>query len=449
VSEIASIVGLYGAIDRVVQGDDNASRRADVATLLTAYRDPATRWFDEFERWTLSKRAEDGPYPFASDAVEALKQLALIPPEGRMRARRLLAVAAAAQAFPELRDPDSDLAQIARQALNFQTFGGGAGDERAQGLLNLITKRLPPPGESLEALDAWWDGMLEEGERLGLLASRRELGPRPCTATTRRVPHHDRLATVIQTSFDTDLLTFEEACAFLEPAGWPDCNAFWCEMSLQPTPLAGGRRWYHEVVSLDCPNKHVTWGISAELSFAIDIDDVAGEGAAEYDIAENPPAPESPDVVVDSGSLTVQRRDDDTLRIGTTKRVLFSEEFPGEGLSLVICILGYGEVAEDFVYTCAIRDGVPDPRDPKGGPDEGSVDDLIDRATVFAKRSIDECADAARASYEKVMRREYDADALAQDLRGAFERMLRDGATAADLMAEGAARMRERRGPQR
>ena len=111
----------------------------------------------------------------------------------------------------------------------------------------------------------------------------------------------------------------------------------------------------------------MTWGISAELSFAIDIDDVAGEGTAEYDIAD-PPAPASPDVVVDSGSLTVQRRGDDTLRIGTTKRVLFSEEFPGEGLSLVICILGYGEVAEDFVFTCAIRDGVPDPRDPKGGP---------------------------------------------------------------------------------
>ena len=48
-----------------------------------------------------------------------------------MRARRLLAVAAAAQAFPELRDPASDLAHLARQALDFQTFGGGAGDERA------------------------------------------------------------------------------------------------------------------------------------------------------------------------------------------------------------------------------------------------------------------------------------------------------------------------------
>ena len=59
----------------------------------------------------------------------------------------------------------------------------------------------------------------------------------------QRLPHDDRLATVIQTSFDTDLLTFEEACAFLEPAGWPDCNDFWCEMSLQPTPLADGRRW--------------------------------------------------------------------------------------------------------------------------------------------------------------------------------------------------------------
>ena len=194
----------------------------------------------------------------------------------------------------------------------------------------------------------------------------------------------------------------------------------------------------------------MTWGISAELSFAIDIDDVAGEGTAEYDIAEQPPAPASADVVVDSGSLTVQRLGDDTLRIGTTKRVLFSEEFPGEGLSLVICILGYGEVAEDFVFTCAIRDGVPDPRDPKAGPDDDSaVDDLIDRAAVFAKRSIDECAEAARASYDKVIRREYDADALAQDLRGAFDRMLRDGATAADLMAEGAARLRERRGPER
>ena len=145
-SEISSILDLYAAIDRVVQGDENASRRTDVGTVLTAYRDPETQWFEIFERWTLAKRQEDGPYPFAQDPVEALKQLARSAPKGRMRARRLMALAAAAQAFPELRDPASDAAQFARRALAFETFGGTVDEgERAQGLLDLVTSTPPPP----------------------------------------------------------------------------------------------------------------------------------------------------------------------------------------------------------------------------------------------------------------------------------------------------------------
>ena len=264
----------------------------------------------------------------------------------------------------------------------------------------------------------------------------------------RKVKHDARLATVIQTSFDTDVLSFADACAFLEPFRWSRCNRFWCEMTEQNVPLDDGGRWFHEVVSLDCDNKAFTWGITAELSFVIHTE--AHEASSEYVLA-GPPAPPSPDVVVDEGSLTVHRLAGTTLRISTTKRVLFSEDFPGEGLSLLICVLGYGDIAENFVYTCAVA-GVhpdPDPKKPSAKPDGGStVDDVIDRAAVAAKASIDECATAARATLDKVQRGEYGADALATDLRGAFERMLRDGATAADLMIEGAARLRERQGPQ-
>ena len=232
--------------------------------------------------------------------------------------------------------------------------------------------------------------------------------------------------TVIKTEFETSRLQFAQACGFLNPAIWPACNDFWCTME-DRGPLVAGGRWFHEEVSLDCENAASTWGIAAELSFRTQIDpDLA---VAEYEVAGDP-APDSPDVVVDSGSLQVERIDADTLRVSTTKRVLFSVDFPGEGLALVICVLGYGEIAEDFVYAGAGTG----PAQKTAAPDGSALEDVIDRAAAAAKTSIDECAAAARASYDKVMDRSYDADALAQDLRGAFDRMLRDGAKAADLL---------------
>ena len=95
------------------------------------------RWFDDFVAWTQELRQDDrrgSPFP---SLEEALRDLADIEPEGRMRARRLWVIALAAQAFPDLRaSDDSELFALAREALRFD--GLAADEDTAATVLRLV-----------------------------------------------------------------------------------------------------------------------------------------------------------------------------------------------------------------------------------------------------------------------------------------------------------------------
>ena len=118
-------------------------------------------------------------------------------------------------------------------------------------------------------------------------------------------------------------------------------------MSLVET-MALGARHFHEVVSLDCPHKQNSWTISAELAFTHGTFSNPRVAATEYHlVAPHPLA--NDDVLVDAGVLTVEELAAPTrLRITTTKRVYFTKAFPGPGLSIFMCLIGYATVAEDF-----------------------------------------------------------------------------------------------------
>src|SRR5206468_12239733 len=118
---------------------------------------------DAFEAWSEELIEEEGgkaDYPF-HELEEAFVALADIRPRCRMRARRLYAIAAAAQVFPELLDLESDTAGAAQRALRFEAPEDG--HEEAEPLLLKLLGNLPGIGdEADDALEVWWQGLRSE-----------------------------------------------------------------------------------------------------------------------------------------------------------------------------------------------------------------------------------------------------------------------------------------------
>lgn len=394
--EIEDLIGIYGAIDRAVAED--SERRAPVSRLLPPYRTAEVHWFDDFVAWTIEQRDDASPDPPPFPPLQAaLGDLAGIEPRVRMRARRLLAVAVAVQAFPEL-GPDGSAAGLAHGALGVP---GLAGDEdRAQRLLELLADESLLPAidnQAPGALDAWWTNLLAVASFQGLIVDAAAMGPRPCSGrlVTVDLPGGAGPVATLETEFETDRLSFDQAIAFLEPVNWPQCSDFWCEMrkvGVQSTSL----QQYHEVVSTACEHRQIAWTIEAELDFSFTrLPDVA---ITEYQLSAGHPLP-GDDVLVDDGSLVVRRLGTGAasrLRITTTKRVKFDHPFSGEALAMIMCALGYATVAEDLVFSCAAvgggTGGTPFPAAPLPTPVKPCVDACAPDALVQSMANMWLCA---------------------------------------------------------
>ncbi len=444
--ELRDLIGIYGAIDRQVAKESEA--RADVSRLVHVYGegDVPPQWFDDFERWTEELRTDKEGPPFP-ELEDALRDLGDIRPEGRMRARRLWVIALAARAFPELRDRTTELGRLARRALpveGLQTADDEDGP--AQRLFDLLADDSQLPAADDQApgtLDEWWSTQLATAFAEGLIADPLELGPRPCTARLVRapVPGGGVSVAALQTVFETDRLTFDQATRFLDPLNWPTCSdQLCCDMQDRGIQPSGVHR-YHEVVSADCRYPQSTWTIQADLDFSFErIPDAVA--IADYQLSPGP----QPYVLVDEGSLVVEQigtPNAPTLRITTTKRVKFSRPFDPTALQLMMCALGYANIVEDLIYTCAIpgkESGTPFPATAaaagaKGdGPQAGvPIDVLVSRAAQVAEACIAQWAEGVRSSYAKAAAGRYTADDLVQDLSRAWVETLRQGSAAMDL----------------
>jgi hypothetical protein len=441
--EISDLIGLYGAIETAVVSDPE--RRTAVAQVLPVYGDVAgddvddLKWFEQLEAWTRDKTdAPPDTHPFP-DVDAALRDLAKIPPVGRMRARRMLAIAALARALPAYGDRSRRKGQLAQRALR---IGGLAPDnDRAASLHQLLTDESQ---DAVLSADQWWDELVAPGAA-ALIGERVEfIGHRPCTAGLVTVPvsvpgHGTVLATALRTEFETHGIEFERVIRFLDPSNWQCCSPFWCKMCFVGT-LPSGARHFHEVVSLDCPRKADTWTISAELAFTNKLFQNPRVAATEYHLV--PPHPDArDDVLVDAGVLEVEELSPapaSRLRVTTTKRVYFTRDFPGPGMSIFMCIIGYAAVAEDFVLTCAIdpsragSDFNPDGRKVSGvRPPLGPViKDCADEVAAMTKDCLDDLAAMARETAKKIDNRQYGADDLVQDAAGLWVKALREGAAA-------------------
>ena len=447
-TEIGAIVGIYGEVDRAAQTD--AKLRTAVSQLLPLYADPGLHWYDDFEAWLSGTRAEaeaEAEGTLFPSLPDALHELADIEPRRRMRPRRLFAIAVAMRAFPEMRDPHSELGALAVGALRVSALAGK--EKQALALHELLAEEesLPSIEGTPQELSTWWDDLVAKADSEGLISSTTGMRPRPCSGRLVNVPGIVGEVAALETVFQTNEVDFDQAIRFLEPETWPKCMPwFWCEMKqigAGPPPL------YKEVVSTDCAHKAgAAFTAETELDFEfrwLGQKAKPPKGAlTAYRLA--PGRPEPGDLIrVDEGSLVVEkiRAGQRPLMITTTKRIQFSYPFSSEALATIMCALGYTEAVAELLCCAASgskKGGNPFPggstveNDPVSGavPVSGAAPGGV---VAALSGCIEECAAALGDWSRRIAEGPYTTDELAQDMTNTWARVLRKGATAVEVGA--------------
>lgn len=395
-SEIEALLNFYGALDRAVEAE--VVDADDLAPLLGPYGQGAAGWYrNQYLPWLAAapERAEQRSRhaakakgrdltepamayaaepdsaaepersmpaaerptlsPLAQDISDALSAFEPRPLEGRMGARRLLAVAAAAQALPEHFGPGGTHADIANAPLVFQHPDvSGDPNARAQRLHQRVA------GTFKEMSVPAWRAVLEPSLEDGSLPPefKKQLDAPPCTGRLIMRPDPEGTdldpCTVLEASFTTGVgdITFDEAKNYLEPANWalvPD--SLWCRMEKVPTPLPRNSWRYHETVATSCPPDSALWSVSTDLRFWFSHPAI-NEARVEYDFPPDLPT-QGRDIEVDEGSLRIIELPDTSLQVITTKRVRFAGAFDGAGLAMFMCAIGYSSALEDMVFSAS------------------------------------------------------------------------------------------------
>jgi hypothetical protein len=425
-TETDAIVGIYGAVDRAVQSDPQA--RARVATLLDQYRDPQFHWFDEFQEWLGIEQLDNAEAP--PDQLEAaLGQLAEAEPSRpRARARRMFAVAAATRAFSQLQKPKTTLAKLAVNALHPTSIESEEPDEAGKGLYDLLRSEQPPSGEYDEEY-SWWDSVIATAVANRLLPDPPVgMHPQPCSGRLVDVPGVAGPVAALRTDLEIRGIPFAAATRLIEPVNWKDCMPnFWCEVHEIGNEVIPGERCYHEVVGSNCSAGPggLFWAETDLLFNFMWLPDRNNAEAAltNYQLAPGRPLPN--DLIrVDEGTLLVAKinREDEHLMITTTKRIQFNWPFSSEVLAMIMCALGYADVAGSLAC-CTARRGM-DPNDAAGLTEFPGVSPPAATAAAAGPGPRAD-ADDSRGGYGPTNLGE-----LAQDAAGIWARALRDGAAA-------------------
>jgi hypothetical protein len=461
-SQLEQIAGIYGAIDRVLQED--RSRVPDVAALLGGYRfDGSVGWFDGFAEYVKAKT--DGKadlrrlVPESLDAAVNGIELQGVE-DDRLLARSLLAIAAAMAADPEL-NARGARAEVVRRTLapfvarrelvETSELEEIAGSRRVRDLHNIISFEL-------RTMDQW--------DTFAHLIAEQEYAERSFAMAGAFKPCFGELVTVdlgddedpvpcISTTAYPEGLSYDDAKAHLQPANWPGASPLWCLMT--PTRQApNGNPIFHEIVSLNCPDKQHSWTVETELEFSFV--EFGTKAISSYCLPQDIDMVTFPDILVDEGSLSVEQLADGRLEVKSSKRVKFAEPFDGTWLPMLTCAFGYGAAGTELVLQAAKKkqqnDSVPFVGKPPGGatvPDasknaaktqKGSgskqttgataVDEdlgkLITDSTAVFQKCVDDSLIAFTASYEKVSAGTYTANDWIGDLTNMWKVMARDSA---------------------
>lgn len=301
--------------------------------------------------------------PNAKQIYDALLAFPRDPVDGRVAARRLLAVAVTAAAMPHLFGLDSPHADVARGLLVFKYPELTAGTYAPQELAGRLQVEVFRQFTSMSA----WEEFVDSGLSTGVLPMSFEVQKQlpPCTGKLIPVSatgaNGEVLATYLTTTFNSkDLakaISFKQAKKYLEPSNWQYRGSFWCTMTntnrktkAGPNVNAGGSI-YNEVVATSCPPSKALWSVKTSLAFWPSSTG-SKEAATEYDLAVKPTA--KSDIDVDQGSLELSVEADGSFTLVTKKTVHFTG-FDGAGLAMVMCATGYFSAVEDVFIDVATQ----------------------------------------------------------------------------------------------
>ena len=346
-SELDNIVAVYRAIDEIAMEDPEAVER--IRTVVAPYRTEGRSGWTQTE---AGQRLVDGVPPLE----EALADMAATEPRGRLRSRRLLALAALIRA---------DLGRFGRNGTDVELVadalvplmppdGPGVGDlgDRVPQLVTLLEGTA---GESIFGDLESWRAMLEQALELNLLDARTtEQTTPPCSADVIMVQVEGEFdpALVVTTNYTRPGVTLADLEPFLDPANWPSCCELWKQMDLlnpnEEPPC------FLEVIGLDSG--------SFELRTCVTFTRVAQTVGSSLDfrLCVDPAHLQRSDgiVRVDEGWIEA-REESGSLRVETSKRVMMQPPFDAAALEMYVCILGYGSVGADMMFSCIAPGGNP------------------------------------------------------------------------------------------
>lgn len=498
-SEVEALLAFYGAIDRAVVAEK--VKPESLAPLLGAYSGgAATGWYDgQYRPWVagvkkraaLRARAEmrsevraeaeaeaeaaaeaeppledtDAPSDAAAEALpadderrpasphveEVAAALAAFDVKGRsfdsrLGARRLLAVAVAARAFPEHFGVGGTHAELANAPLVFDHPGLDHDvSARATQLHTHVASQFREMND--------WSELVKSSVRLKLLPDTfvKQADATPCSGRLIMRPDpggsDSDPCTVLEAGFITDKVSFEQAKNYLEPSNWVYPDSFWCRMEKVEPPVATNSWVYHETVATSCPASSAFWTVSTDLQFWFS-HPAENEARVEYDFPGGVPAPLS-DIEIDEGSLRIVKIPEG-IQVTTTKRVRFAGSFDGAGLAMFMCATGYTSKLEDMIFSVATATAgntqpFPVPP-PKGGPTQGgpvttqpddknaastatakntaakntgtngeSLEDVAKEAADFVAAYLKDCADICTSSLESVQKGTYKVENVWED----------------------------------
>jgi hypothetical protein len=231
---------------------------------------------------------------------------------------------------------------------------GGIG-ERIPPLITLLEGSADSIFGDLES----WQAMLEEASALNLLDARTaEQTTPPCRADVIMVDVGEGTegdtdpALVVKTEVIRSGVTLADLEPFLDPGNWPGCCELWEKMTrLNPNEAPP---CYLEVIGLDSGS----FQLRTCLVFTRPTPPV-GERLT-FELCDDPVHLQHSDgiVRVDSGWIDA-REENGSLRVRTSKRLAMSPPFDISWMEMFVCILGYGSIGEDMMFSFMTPGGNP------------------------------------------------------------------------------------------
>jgi hypothetical protein len=370
-SEIRDLIAILGAIDGQMPSLGE-NLRAQVAGLVPVYRRPTTvGWFERF----TDGRERD--FPGIDEAMNGLagRRADIGDLYISLLARRVLAVALAARAFPQY-GPGGAQEDTSREILKApgilrhspslpkrprrdaaQAPGADtqpappAGDEEISREAAFLLTALADPNR-LGTIEEWHP-FLESVDRF--VNPQLRSVPAPCSGTViepQPASGGDDIA-LLRMSVCVKDIGIGHVEGFLDPSCWDECSPWWCEMDrIYPSP-PGTHELFYERVAVPCDQP--LFEVSAFIDFvqAIDLPDRKVLAYKLFETESIGAITINRMVDVDRGVIEV-RQEPDHVHVDTTKRIRFTDQsVDSDVVAVLVCWVGYGDVATDLICNCS------------------------------------------------------------------------------------------------